>query len=79
MTEVLSHVDCMALEEAHSSGVYAKRALTVVRGEGAYLWDADGRRYIDCDGGQGAANAGHAHPKVVAAIQAQARCADQLP
>jgi acetylornithine/LysW-gamma-L-lysine aminotransferase len=72
MTEVLSSVDYMALEEAHSSGVYAKRALTIVRGAGAYLWDADGRRYIDCVGGQGAANVGHAHPKVVAAIQAQA-------
>ncbi|MFQ3535899.1 MAG: acetylornithine/succinylornithine family transaminase [Aggregatilineales bacterium] len=72
MTEVLSNVDYMALEEAHSSGVYAKRALTIVRGCGAYLWDADGNRYIDCVGGQGAANVGHAHPKVVAAIQAQA-------
>ncbi len=72
MTEVLSNVDYMALEEAHSSGVYAKRALTIVRGSGAYLWDADGNRYIDCVGGQGAANVGHAHPKVVAAIQAQA-------
>ncbi len=71
MTERLS-VDYMALEAAHSSGVYAKRALTIVRGEGAYLWDAEGNRYIDCVGGQGAANVGHCHPKVVAAIQAQA-------
>ncbi len=73
MTETLnSLVDYMALEEAHSSGVYAKRALTIVRGEGAYLWDSEGNRYIDCVGGQGAANIGHAHPKVVEAIRAQA-------
>ncbi len=59
-------------EAAHTSGVYPKRQLTVVRGEGAHLWDADGRMYIDCVGGQGAANLGHAHPAVVAAIREQA-------
>jgi acetylornithine/LysW-gamma-L-lysine aminotransferase len=60
-----------ALEQAHTSGVYIKRELEIVRGEGAYLWDADGNRYIDCVGGQGAANLGHAHPAVVAALQRQ--------
>jgi glutamate-1-semialdehyde 2,1-aminomutase len=43
-----------------------------VRGEGAYLWDADGRRYIDYVGSWGPAIAGHAHPDVVAAVQATA-------
>jgi acetylornithine/LysW-gamma-L-lysine aminotransferase len=62
----------MQMEEAHTSGVYPKRPLTVVRGEGAYLWDEAGRRYIDCVGGQGSANFGHAHPAIVAAIQQQA-------
>lgn len=62
----------MSVEDAHTSGVYPKRALTIVRGQGAYLWDSEGRRYIDCVGGQGAANLGHAHPAVVAAIQNQA-------
>lgn len=62
----------MQMEEAHTSGVYPKRPLTVVRGEGAYLWDEAGRRYIDCVGGQGSANLGHAHPAIVAAIQEQA-------
>ncbi|HVO41119.1 MAG TPA: acetylornithine/succinylornithine family transaminase [Aggregatilineales bacterium] len=60
------------VESAHASGVYTKRPLTIVRGEGAHLYDADGRRYIDCVGGQGAANLGHAHPAVVAAIREQA-------
>ncbi|MDR7426406.1 MAG: 4-aminobutyrate--2-oxoglutarate transaminase [Armatimonadota bacterium] len=43
-----------------------------VRAEGALLWDADGRRYIDLAGGVGCLNVGHSHPRVVAAIQAQA-------
>src|SRR6185295_16826965 len=38
------------------------------RGEGAYLWDADGRRYIDYVGSWGPAILGHAHPKVIRAV-----------
>jgi glutamate-1-semialdehyde 2,1-aminomutase len=39
------------------------------RGEGAYLWDADGRRYIDYVGSWGPAILGHAHPQAVRAVQ----------
>ena len=60
------------LESAHTSGVYPKRPLALARGVGARVWDADGREYIDCVGGQGAANLGHGHPDIVAAISAQA-------
>ena len=42
------------------------------RGEGAYLWDADGKRYVDYVGSWGPAIAGHAHPDVVAAVQSTA-------
>ena len=66
-------------ESAHTSGVYPKRQLAIVRGKGAHLWDADGREYIDCVGGQGAANLGHAHPAIVAAIQAQAETLISCP
>src|ERR1700679_1798841 len=41
----------------------------VVRGEGAYLWDADGNRYIDYFGSWGPMILGHAFPPVVEAIQ----------
>ena len=64
--------EIMALEAAHTSGVYPKRPLAIVRGQGARVWDADGNEYIDCVGGQGAANLGHAHPAIVAAISQQA-------
>jgi len=40
----------------------------MVRGEGAYLWDADGRRYVDLVSSWGPLVLGHAHPAVVAAI-----------
>ena len=60
------------LEAAHTSGVYSKRPLTIVRGAGARVWDDADNMYIDCVGGQGAANLGHCHPAVVAAVQQQA-------
>src|SRR5258705_4754273 len=43
------------------------------RGEGAYLWDADGKRYLDYVGSWGPAILGHAHPAVVDAVVAAAR------
>lgn len=68
-----------SLESCHTSGVYAKRDLTIVRGQGATLWDAQGRAYIDCVGGQGTANIGHAHPVVAAAIAKQAQILISCP
>jgi acetylornithine/LysW-gamma-L-lysine aminotransferase len=65
-------INLTELEDAYTSGAYVKRDIQIVRGEGARLWDADGNSYIDCVGGQGAANLGHAHPAVLAAIQQQA-------
>jgi acetylornithine/LysW-gamma-L-lysine aminotransferase len=62
----------IAQESMHSSGVYPKRPLALVRGQGARVWDADGNEYVDCAGGQGAANLGHAHPAIVRAVSEQA-------
>ncbi len=45
--------------------------LFIERGEGAYLIDADGNRYLDCIGSWGPLILGHAHPRVLAAIRAQ--------
>ena len=42
-----------------------------VRGEGIYLYDADGQQYMDFTSGIGVTNTGHAHPRVVQAIQEQ--------
>ena len=41
----------------------------LTRGQGAHVWDADGNRYIDYLGSWGPLIAGHAHPRVVAALQ----------
>jgi len=69
MIDTLTNVN--ELEDQHSSGAYLKRDITIVRGAGATLWDDRGNAYIDCVGGQGAANLGHCHPAVLEAIARQ--------
>ncbi len=53
--------------------VYGPRDLIIDRGEGCYLIDQKGRRYLDCVGGVAVNALGHSHPAVVAAIEKQAR------
>jgi len=61
------------IEDQFTSGVYTKRPMALVRGAGAHVWDSDGVEYIDCVGGQGSVNVGHANPQVAVAIAQQAQ------
>ena len=61
-----------AVESRRESGVFPKRPVSLVRGEGAWLWDAEGRRYLDFGANYGVGNVGHCHPRVVEAIREQA-------
>ncbi|HYU81261.1 MAG TPA: aspartate aminotransferase family protein [Candidatus Polarisedimenticolia bacterium] len=72
-TTLRSTADLIAAEDAHTSGLYTKRGLVLVRGEGATVFDSEGRAYIDCVGGQGMANLGHGNAAVADAIAQQAR------
>lgn len=60
------------LEDRHGSGAYGKRPTALVRGDGVYVYDIAGNRYLDATSGQGVAALGHCHPAVVNAIAAQA-------
>src|SRR3974390_2394882 len=60
------------LENRYTSGVYGKRPVTIVRGSGALVWDAEGSEYIDCTSGYGVANIGHARTEIAASIASQA-------
>jgi acetylornithine aminotransferase len=51
---------------------YGRFPVVPVRGKGCYLWDADGKRYLDFLAGVAVNNLGHCHPRVVAALQKQA-------
>jgi acetylornithine/LysW-gamma-L-lysine aminotransferase len=69
----------MTLEARHTSGVYSKRELIISHGQGALLYDDQGREYIDCVGGQGAANLGHAHPQIANALYHQSQTLISCP
>ena len=64
--------DYQALEDRHGFEVFPKRDVTIVKGDGARLWDSDGKQYIDCTAGVGVASVGHANPVVAAALAEQA-------
>jgi acetylornithine/LysW-gamma-L-lysine aminotransferase len=68
-----SAMETIKLENCYGSGVYPKREVVIVRGEGARLWDTAGREYIDCTSGYGVALLGHGHAGVAEAVAAQAR------
>ena len=53
-------------------GNYARQPVVMERGEGSYVWDADGKRYLDLFAGFGGAVLGHCHPALVAAVNEQA-------
>ena len=52
-------------------GVFGTPALVVDRGEGCYVWDVDGKRYLDLLAGIAVNALGHNHPELVAAVSKQ--------
>ena len=64
--------EIIQLEETFQIPTYGKMPVALVRGKGSYVWDADGKRYLDFYGGHCVTLLGHCPPRVVAAVQAQA-------
>jgi acetylornithine/LysW-gamma-L-lysine aminotransferase len=60
------------LEEKLMANVYAKRPIVIAKGNGALVWDINGKEYVDCTGSYGVCIVGHSHPKVVEAVRRQA-------
>src|SRR3979411_2713219 len=60
------------LETRYSACNYEPLAVVLARGEGAHLWDSAGRRYVDMMSAYSAASHGHAHPRILTALNAQA-------
>src|SRR3954469_25455444 len=53
--------------------MYYQEPIALVKGEGAYVWDDQGNKYLDCFGGVLTVSVGHANPKVVEAVVNQVR------
>jgi acetylornithine/N-succinyldiaminopimelate aminotransferase len=62
-----------ALENQHVLQTYKRAPVVFTRGEGVYLFDEEGRRYLDLISGVGVASLGHANPALAAALADQAR------
>ncbi|MPS48792.1 acetylornithine transaminase [Methylobacillus sp.] len=56
----------------HLMNTYARQPVTFTRGEGVWLWDTEGKRYLDALAGIAVNGLGHAHPRLVSAISEQA-------
>ncbi len=65
------HGDHKMTEDNYLGNMYQRFPVTIERGEGAKLYDINGKEYIDCMGGYGVALVGHRNPRVVAALKAQ--------
>jgi acetylornithine/N-succinyldiaminopimelate aminotransferase len=63
--------ELQALEARYAMPTYARAPVEFVRGAGTRLWDAAGREYLDFFAGLSVHNAGHCHPRIVAAIREQ--------
>ena len=64
--------EIMDIETRYLANVFSKKPVVITSGKGALLWDINGKEYVDCASSYGVAALGHCHPKVVAAIKAQA-------
>ena len=68
-----SVIDLLATEARFGANNYAPIGVVLSRGEGVWVWDTDGNRYLDCLSAYSAVNQGHCHPKILAAMVEQAR------
>src|SRR5437762_1539432 len=67
----LNKRDWMALEQQYYQGTFKRYPITLVRGEGARVWDSDGKVYLDFVAGIAVNILGHCHPAIIQAVQQQ--------
>ena len=68
----MTTAETIEIEQQFEIPTYDKMPMALVRGEGPYVWDAEGIQYLDFYGGHCVSLLGHCHPNVVAAVQEQA-------
>ncbi len=61
------------LEQTYGAHNYKPLDVVLCRGEGVWVWDVDGNRYLDCLSAYSAVNQGHCHPRIMAAMIDQVR------
>lgn len=69
----MSHPDFISLESTFGAHNYAPLEVILTRGKGVWLWDVDGKKYLDMMSAYSAISHGHCHPKLVRALTTQAK------
>ncbi|MCB1035951.1 MAG: aminotransferase class III-fold pyridoxal phosphate-dependent enzyme, partial [Acidobacteria bacterium] len=64
--------DFIALEDKFGAHNYHPLDVVLARGEGVWVWDVEGNKYLDCLAAYSAVNQGHGHPRIVKALVEQA-------
>ena len=64
--------DYIEIEEKYGANNYLPLDVVIARGEGVWVYDVEGRKYLDCLSAYSALNQGHVHPKILAAMVSQA-------
>ncbi|MDO8644819.1 MAG: aminotransferase class III-fold pyridoxal phosphate-dependent enzyme, partial [bacterium] len=64
----MTNQEIQALSEKFLMNTYARLPIAPVKGKGCYLWDADGKKYLDLLSGIAVTNLGHNHPRINYAI-----------
>ncbi|GJQ33279.1 MAG: ornithine aminotransferase [Ignavibacteriaceae bacterium] len=64
--------DYIAIEEQYGAHNYHPLDVVIDHAEGVYMWDVDGKKYLDCLAAYSAVNQGHCHPRIVNVLKAQA-------
>jgi ornithine--oxo-acid transaminase len=72
-SQTFSAQDFIALEERYGAHNYHPLDVVLTRGQGVWVWDVEGRKYMDCLAAYSAVNQGHNHPRIVAAMIEQAQ------
>jgi len=76
LNEQLSSEEIIALEDLYGARNYKPLDVVLSRGEGVWVWDVEGNRFMDCLSAYSAVNQGHAHPRIREALIEQA---ERLP
>jgi ornithine--oxo-acid transaminase len=71
-TDVAASADLIRLEEQYGAHNYHPLDVVIDRARGAWVWDVEGRKYLDFLAAYSAVNQGHCHPRIVAALKEQA-------
>ena len=66
---IMASKDTFDIEDKYMAPFFVKQKVSIEKGEGVYVWDEEGNRYIDFTSGWGVTCLGHSHPVIVRALQ----------